>query len=62
MPAVSVEYRNMYYPETELSNMCCPLVTKKCGTGKGPIAYYIIQRRQTVLFLSFWDDAAEGRG
>ena len=37
MPAVSVEYRNMYYPETELSTRCCPLVTNKCGTGKGPI-------------------------
>ena len=37
MPAVSVEYRNMYYPETELSTRCCLLVTKKCGTGKGPI-------------------------
>ena len=37
MPAVGVEYRNMYYPETELSTRCCLLVTKKCGTGKGPI-------------------------
>ena len=37
MPAVSVEYRNMYYPETELRTRCCLLVTKKCGTGKGPI-------------------------
>ena len=38
MPAVSVECMNMYYPETELSTRCCHLVTKKCGTGKGPIA------------------------
>ena len=38
MTAVSVEYGNMYYPETELSTRCCLLVTKKCGTGKGPIA------------------------
>ena len=38
MPAVSVDCRNMYYPETELSTRCCPLVTKKYGTGKGPIA------------------------
>ena len=50
MPAVSVKYRNMYYmyPETELSTRCCLLVTKKCGTGKGPIVGLVRHVRVAV--------------
>ena len=52
MPAVSVEYRNMYYPETELSTRCCLLVTKKCGTGKGPINAAITK----IMELDKWQE------
>ena len=43
----------MYYPETELSTRCCPLVTKKCGTGKGPIDIYINDLRNLARNCNF---------